>query len=192
MKPISRRALPALLAGLTLTMSTGACSPGEEEEPVPTPEASSISDPRGLAKSGQTSRGSASDIAQQVAERLVVRDGTTVEQMVQNLEEQGLLAEGSSVKVDSATGLDDVVEKTFQHGQTLDLVEPSKVGRYGELPDSSTAVERSVSLSLQGISTESLDNVGRVDYVATAYVVLQNIDDKWVATGFQVLAFSAA
>lgn len=192
MKPISRRALPALLAGLTLTMSAGACSPGEEEDPVPTPEAANISDPRGLTKIGQTSRGSASDIAQQVAERLVVRDGTTVEQMIQNLEEQGLLAEGSSVKVNSATGLDDVVEKTFQNGQTLDLVEPSKVGRYGELPDSATAVERSVALSLQGISTESLDNVDRVDYVATAYVVLQNVDDKWVATGFQVLAFSEA
>lgn len=185
---LGRRAL--LLSAAALALS--ACSGTEAEDEVPTASTANISDPRGLAESGQAERESASGVAQIVAERLMVRDGTSPEQVTEALVAEGLLSEDADLKVDSATGLDDVVEKTFQHGQTLDLVEPSKVGRYGELPDSATAVERSVSLSLQGISTESLDDVGRVDYVATAYVVLQNVDDKWVATGFQVLAFSEA
>lgn len=180
-----RRALLVSVAGLALA----ACSRGEEEEPEITPGASNISDPRGLAQSGQSSRDSAGDVAQQVAERLLVRDGTSVDQMMKSLMDDGLLTDDATVKMDAA-GLDDVVDKTFQKGQTFDLTEPSKVGRYGELPDSESVVERSVSLSMQGISTEDLEDVSRVEYSATVYVVLKLVDDKWMADGLQVLAFS--
>lgn len=170
-----------------------ACSRGEEEEePGITPSPENISNPRGLAKIGQTSRESASDVAQQVAERLVVRDGTSVDQVTKALVDEGLMREGAAVKMGGAAGLEDVVDKTFKNSQTLDLTEPSRVGRYGELPDSESVVERSVSLSVTGISTEDLEDVSRENYEATVYVVLKKVDGKWVADGVQVLSFSEA
>lgn len=178
-------------AGITLA----ACSRGEEEEeeePGITPGPENVSNPRGLAKIGQTSRESASDVAQQVAERLVVRDGTSVDQVTKALVDEGLMREGAAVKMGGAAGLEDVVDKTFKNSQTLDLTEPSRVGRYGELPDSESVVERSVSLSVTGISTEELEDVSREDYEATVYVVLRKVDGKWVADGVQVLSFSEA
>lgn len=182
-----------MAAALALSVSAlGACSGTEVEDEVPTAGAANISDPRGLAKSGQSERGSASEVAQIVAERLMVRDGTSLEQMTKTLVAEGLLSEDADVKMDAAAGLEDVVEKTFVNGQTLDLSEPSKVGRYGELPDSASTVERSVSMTMTGISTESLDDLSREDYAATVYVVLSLVEDQWVATGFQVISFSEA
>lgn len=175
-------------AGIALA----ACSRGEEEDPEITPGPENISDPRGLAKTGQTSRESASDVAQQVAERLVVRDGTSVDQVTKALVDEGLMHKDATVKMGGAAGLEDVVDKTFRNSQTLDLTEPSRVGRYGELPDSKSVVERSVSLSVTGISTEELEDVSREDYEATVYVVLRKVDGQWVADGVQVLSFSEA
>lgn len=185
---LGRRAL--LLSAAALVMSS--CSGTETEDDVPTPGPENISNPRGLAKIGQTSRESASDVAQQVAERLVVRDGTSVDQVTKALVDEGLMREGATVKMGGAAGLEDVVDKTFKNSQTLDLTEPSRVGRYGELPDSASVVERSVSMTMTGISTESLEDLSREDYAATVYVVLSLVEGQWVATGFQVLSFSEA
>lgn len=182
-----------MAAALALSVSAlGACSGTEVEDEAPTAGTANISDPRGLAESGQSGRESASEVAQIVAERLMVRDGTSLEQVTEALVAEGLLSEDADLKMDGAAGLEDVVEKTFVNGQTLDLSEPSKVGRYGELPDSKSVVERSVSLSVTGISTEELEDVSREDYEATVYVVLRKVDGQWVATGFQVLSFSEA
>lgn len=185
---LGRRALMLSAAALALS----ACSGTEAEDEVPTAGTANISDPRGLAESGQAERESASGVAQIVAERLMVRDGTSLEQVTEALVAEGLLSEDADLKMDGAAGLEDVVEKTFVNGQTLDLSEPSKVGRYGELPDSASVVERSVSMTMTGISTESLDDLSREDYAATVYVVLSLVEEQWVATGFQVLSFSEA
>src|SRR5699024_620726 len=182
-----------MAAALALSVSAlGACSGTEVEDEAPTAGTANISDPRGLAESGQSGRESASEVAQLVAERLMVRDGTSLERVTGALVAGGLLSADADLKVDGAAGLEDVVEKTFVNGQTLDLSEPSKVGRYGELPDSKSVVERSVSLSVTGISTEELEDVSREDYEATVYVVLRKVDGQWVADGVQVLSFAEA
>src|SRR5699024_10545077 len=114
------------------------------------------------------------------------------EQVTEALVAEGLLSEDADLKMDGAAGLEDVVEKTFVNGQTLDLSEPSKVGRYGELPDSKSAVERSASLSRTGIGTADRADVSGGDCEATVYVVLRRVDGQWVADGVQVLSFSEA
>lgn len=188
---IPRRALAGYLVAVISVAALSGCSDDGDKDPVPTPGAKNISEPRGLTDNGQTARESNSDIAQQVAERLIVRDGVTVDQERAFLVEQGLLADDADAKVD-ATGLDDVVTRTFQAGQVLNLTEPSKVGRYGELPDTDATVERSVSMALEGISTESIDATDRQKYAATLYVVVSKHEEAWVVTGFRVLSFGEA
>lgn len=186
--------------GLTLAVAPlvllGACGPNETEEtptePTLTPAVQNITDPRGLDEHGVQVIESGDDAARAVAESLMVRDGTPVADVVDHLVAEGLLAEGADVVLD-APGLDGIVDTTFRSGKVVTLTAESSAGRYGELPDTPEVVERSVSLTFEGIPADDPESNNPRRYEATIYTVVTKSDQGfWQVSAVRVLRFSQA
>ncbi|UQN30538.1 hypothetical protein [Brachybacterium kimchii] len=184
-----------LLAGVTLTGAVcvmSACH-GPEEEPVastaPTVSTKNVESPRGLADHGTRAPEGPDGIAAFVSEQLIVRDGTALEDVTNRLRETGVVTKDADIEID-APGLDEIIDASFDEGKPLALREEPTVSRYSDRPDGKDACERSVSLSLQGVSPVAKDDEGASPYTAVLYLVLSAAKDSWSASGVRVMLFA--
>lgn len=185
---VTRRA--ALAVGALFIVS--GCGPIGQPKPTATPTtaSSNITSPRGLTDHGVQDTATPDDVARKVSERLVVRDGTSVQQMTAQLVTDGLLVQDAPVQL-KAQGLDSTISETFRAGAVLTLSEPSAAAKYGENPDSENVIERTVTMHLTG--RDPSDSTQKASFEAVTYVVVVRGEDGiWRADDVKALRFTIA